>query len=95
MALMNVTTEIDGAGRLVIPKKMRDSLHLVKGARVNIQQQGDLLVIAPEARPRGLYVDRGTLVYDGGPAPPSDVVQWVEEDRAARMKSASGERDLP
>jgi AbrB family looped-hinge helix DNA binding protein len=95
MPFMNAIAEIDAAGRVVIPKKMRDSLHLVKGARVCIQQRGDLLVIAPEAKPRGLYLDRGTLVYDAGPVPPSDVVQWIDEDRAARMKAAAGDRDQP
>jgi hypothetical protein len=28
---------------------------------------------------------KGTLVYDAGPVPPSDVVEWIAEDREARM----------
>jgi AbrB family looped-hinge helix DNA binding protein len=92
MALMNATAEIDKAGRLVVPKKLREALHLVPGTRLTLYQEGDRLVVEPEPRPRGLYMKRGTLVYDPGPAPAADAVEWVREDREARMRSFSGKR---
>lgn len=54
MAYMNATTEIDKAGRIVVPKKMRDALHLVPGTRVTLKQEGDAIQIAPERAGRGL-----------------------------------------
>ncbi len=54
MAFMNATTEIDKAGRIVVPKKMRDALHLVPGTRVTLKQEGDAIQIAPERAGRGL-----------------------------------------
>jgi len=30
---------------------------------------------------------RGTLVYDAGPLPPCDVVEWIAEARAERMRA--------
>src|ERR1035437_1790986 len=87
---MNATVEIDKAGRLVVPKKMRESLHLVPGTRLSLRLEGERLVVEPEGRRRGLYMDRGTLVYDAGPVPPSDVVEWIAEDREARMKHLTG-----
>ena len=82
---MIATAEIDKAGRLVVPKKMRDALHLVPGTRVTLSQTEDAITIAPELKPRGLYLDRGTLVYDAGPFPPVDVVAEVRRNRDDRL----------
>lgn len=90
MPFMATITEIDKAGRVVVPKKLRDSLHLVPGTRLSLHQEGDRIVIEPERRPRGLYMKRGTLVYDAGPGPASDVVEEIARDREARMKHLSG-----
>jgi AbrB family looped-hinge helix DNA binding protein len=91
MVAMNAITEIDKAGRIVVPKKLREALHLVPGTRVSIRREGDRVVIEPECAPRGLYMKRGTLVYDAGSALPSDAVEWVAEDREMRMKHLAGD----
>jgi len=83
---MNATAEIDKAGRVVVPKKLRDALHLVPGTRLILHQEGDSIVLQPESKPRGLYMKKGTLVYDAGPVPPSNVVEWIAEGREERMK---------
>jgi hypothetical protein len=83
---MTATVEIDEARRITIPEELFDSLHLVTGARVTLREVGGELVVAPEVQPRGLYMDRGTLVYDAGPVPQSDVVEWITEDREARAR---------
>ena len=84
---MNAIAEIDKAGRLVVPKKMREALHLVPGTRVVLRKEGEAIVLEPESKPRGLYMKKGTLVYDAGPVPPTDAVDWVAEDREARMRA--------
>jgi AbrB family looped-hinge helix DNA binding protein len=91
MADMDAIAEIDKAGRLVVPKKLRDALHLVPGTRLTLKQESDRLVIQLEARPRGLYLKKGTLVYDVGLAPPADVVDWVSQDREARGHALAGQ----
>jgi AbrB family looped-hinge helix DNA binding protein len=92
---MNATAEIDKAGRVVVPKRLREALHLVPGTRLILHQEGDRLVIEPESKPRGLYMKKGTLVYDVGPAPPSNAVDWIAEDREARMKAVLGDSFKP
>ena len=82
---MNATAEFDKAGRIVVPKKLRDSLHLVAGTRVTLRLNGSEIVIAPEAKPRGLYLDRGTLVYDAGPLPPINMLDWIKRERDERL----------
>jgi AbrB family looped-hinge helix DNA binding protein len=45
MVFMNAIVEIDKAGRIVVPKKLRDDLHLIPGTRLRIER---------ERRPAGL-----------------------------------------
>jgi len=87
---MNATTEIDKAGRIVVPKKMRDALHLVPGTRVTLHQEGDAITLEPEARPSGLRWKGGMLVYDHGRPLPPDCVNWVNQAREERDEMLLG-----
>jgi len=62
-------TTIDAAGRLVIPKQLRERLGLVGGSEVEIEERDGQLEI------RG--ADRHVVIDDSGPRPvlraPSDV----------------------
>jgi AbrB family looped-hinge helix DNA binding protein len=84
---MNAIAEIDKAGRVVVPKRFREALHLVPGTRLSLRQEGETIVIQPESKPRGLYMKKGTLVYDAGPVPPSDAVEEVAKARDARLEA--------
>jgi len=88
---MNATAEIDKAGRLVVPKKLRDALHLVPGTRVELRQEGAGIVMEPERKGRGLYMKNGILVYDTGRPLPPDHVDWVEQNREERAEELMGE----
>jgi AbrB family looped-hinge helix DNA binding protein len=88
---MNATAEIDKAGRLVVPKKLRDALHLVPGTRLVLHQEGQSLVVEHEAKPRGLYMKNGMLVYDSGIPLPPDHVDWIEQNRDDRAEELMGE----
>ncbi len=90
MVIMDAIAEIDKAGRLVVPKKMREALHLVPGTKITLHQEGEAIVLRQEAKPRGLYMKNGTLVYDAGPLPPLDIVDWIERDRNDRIDSLVG-----
>ena len=81
---MNAIAEIDRSGRLVVPKKLRDALHLVPGTRLTVRQEGRGIVLEPEAKPGGLYMKNGLLVYSTGRKLPSEHVSWVEQDREDR-----------
>ena len=84
---MNAIAEIDKAGRVVVPKKFRDVLHLRPGTRLHLRQEGETIVIQTESKPRGLYMKKGTLVYDAGSGPASDAVDEVARARNARMEA--------
>jgi AbrB family looped-hinge helix DNA binding protein len=82
---MDTTIEIDKAGRIVVPKQIRDTLHLTPGTKLNINIEGNQIVLKHEAKPHGLYRKRGMLVYDSGPVPP-DAVDWVKQGREERIE---------
>jgi AbrB family looped-hinge helix DNA binding protein len=52
MAFMNVTITLDKAGRVVIPKTLRDELHLEPGDALELETEGDRVTLrAPYRNP--------------------------------------------
>jgi AbrB family looped-hinge helix DNA binding protein len=89
---MNAIAEIDKAGRIVVPKKMRDALHLVPGTRLIFEQKAGHIVIQPEGHGRGLVMKNGMLVYDTGMPTAPESIDWLKNDREERMDKVSGRR---
>ncbi len=88
---MNATAVIDGAGRLVVPKKFRDALNLRAGETLKIEQHGDTLVLQRPIPAASMFKEQGVWVFDAGASPDLDIVKLIEEDREGRMRSVSGE----
>ncbi|MGH3429154.1 MAG: AbrB/MazE/SpoVT family DNA-binding domain-containing protein [Mycobacteriales bacterium] len=79
-------TTIDKAGRVVIPKRLRDRLGLQNGATITIDDAGDHVEIRPAnvITPRLTEQDGLMTFIAGAEAPPltdEDVRQLVEENR--------------
>ncbi len=76
---------IDGAGRVAVPKALRNSLHLRPGEPLIAERRDD--AIGRKEQAPGLVKDdpTGLLVYDGGIPPGSeDVVGLIDRDRDRR-----------
>lgn len=79
-------TTIDRAGRVVVPKALRDRLGLVAGADVELTERGGELVLTPVG-PRIMLEERDgrtVFVAEGEPADrltDEDVHRLVEESR--------------
>lgn len=85
---MSYRVPIDAAGRVVIPKIVRDGLHLRQGTVLVLEVDGERLVLSAPRAPGGSLIEQdGLLVAAGelvGPLP------TVEQVRAERIRQISG-----
>ena len=88
VGIMALETTIDGAGRIVIPKPVRDRMNLAPGARLHIIEEAGCLIITPD-RPEPRLVERdgflaldlgtdSSINTDSGPAREERIRQLVE-----------------
>jgi AbrB family looped-hinge helix DNA binding protein len=76
-------TTIDGAGRLVIPKPLRDRLGIDGGSEVEVfEHTGHLEIHRPERQMRLVKTPRGNLTISPGIGiGPEEVRIMIERDR--------------
>ena len=82
-------TTIDRAGRVVIPKALRDRAGLRPGTELEIRCSNGVIEVAPAA-PRGRVVREGAfLVWEpesgAGTVSEEEIVELVEADRERRL----------
>jgi len=91
---MSTTVEIDKAGRIVVPKKLRDALHLTPGTRLIIERSGDRFILVPLANEARLVIQNGTpLIFPADRSNPpvltNDMVtELVAQGRLERERRA-------
>ncbi len=78
---------IDGVGRLVIPKHVRQRLHLVAGTQLHLTEEDGRIILSPD-RPTATLVERdGFLAIDpeGSLDPGAVDHRGARDERAARL----------
>ena len=87
-AIMNSTVTLDQAGRVVLPKKLRDELHLSAGDTLDLSVQGDAVTLRPRRSSSPLQKKQGIWVFSTGKPMASDetaeVLRDIREQRARR-----------
>jgi AbrB family looped-hinge helix DNA binding protein len=84
---VNATVTIDKAGRLVLPKKMRDALHLKPGSTLEIQQDGDAITLRPPHAPAELVKKNGMWVLRCNAPLSLSAVDLIAQDREDRLRT--------
>jgi AbrB family looped-hinge helix DNA binding protein len=81
-----MTLKIDKAGRVILPKPVRDRLGLHAGSDLEIQETAEGVVLRPVGQ-RPSLVKKGSFWVHTGEIPPGyDILKAVDEDREERMR---------
>jgi AbrB family looped-hinge helix DNA binding protein len=90
---MKLTITIDKAGRVVIPKRIRDELRLEAGDSFTIECQDDCLTLRPIRPGAPMRKEHGIWVFDGGkPLSLEEANRIVRDVREQRDLQNAGER---
>ena len=90
---MNAKLSMDRAGRVVLPKPIRERLQLEPGESLEIESFEDHIVLRPVRRHATMRKERGVLVFDTGePVSASDVRKIIEKARDERSDRSLGIR---
>jgi len=93
MVSVRSKSTIDSAGRLVLPKPIRDALKLAPGDELEIESSGDEVTIRP-AKSAGLQKESGVWVLRAGePLSQSVVDDTLRRVRGEREDEILGEED--
>ena len=91
---MKATIHVDKAGRLVVPRKLREAVGISENTELEIEQEGNTLVLrhrsesgARPVRENGIWV----FESDGGVVTNEMVNEVLERGRRERMERILGE----
>jgi AbrB family looped-hinge helix DNA binding protein len=91
--IMNTTVTIDKAGRVVIPKEIRDELRLEAGDTLMLEFEGERVTLRPVRGGTPLQKERGVWVFHGGKGLSLDEAnQLVRDAREQRDRQNTDER---
>jgi len=85
-----MTLTIDGAGRVVIPKPLRDKLGLHSGSTLEVLETPDGVTLKPVDR-RSPLARKGRFLVITSELPPGfDILKAIDEEREARDRRNLG-----
>lgn len=90
-AIMNTTLIVDKAGRVVLPKPVRDELQLSAGDSLELETSDDQIVLRPVRNRVGMRKKQGIWVLDfDEPISAADTDRVLRNIRRERERSALG-----
>jgi AbrB family looped-hinge helix DNA binding protein len=88
---MHTTVTLDKAGRVVIPKTLRDELHLEPGDSLALESEGENVTLRPVRSASPMRKERGVWVFHGGRKLTAAVTDKVLHDIRAQRDSDNRE----
>ena len=87
---------IDKAGRLVLPKPIRDRFNLVEGTRLEVEMEADGVRLRVPSDGGALRRKQGILVHHGSSVVQLDVAKFICGERESRaLQMAAGPTITP
>jgi AbrB family looped-hinge helix DNA binding protein len=91
MPLMNTIVTLDKAGRVVIPKTLRDELRLAPGDTLALESDGERVTLRPVRSASALRKEQGIWVFRSGrKLSAEETDQMLENLRQERDRKAGG-----
>lgn len=91
---MNAKVTLDKAGRVVIPKSLRDELRLAPGDSLALESDGERVTLRPVRSGSALRKEHGIWVFRGGKKLSSaETDRALESLRQARARHVRGSRE--
>jgi AbrB family looped-hinge helix DNA binding protein len=91
--IMNAILTIDKAGRVVLPKPIRDALQINPGDSLELESQDDQIILRPARGKARMYKKQGMWVLHGETSLPPDVVEdTVRRVRRERERAILGKQ---
>jgi AbrB family looped-hinge helix DNA binding protein len=91
--IMNATISIDRAGRLVLPKQVRQQLQLEPGESLEMESFEDYIVLRPARGNATMHKKEGVWVFRAGaPLKASVVHETIRRVRKEREQEVSGRK---
>ena len=84
---MIASLTLDQAGRVLIPKSLRQELQLDPGDTLQLESQGDEIILRPVRPQPSLTKEYGVWVYRGGPADAS-ITDLIDRDRQRHIRES-------
>ena len=89
---MNARVILDKAGRLVLPKALRDELHLSPGDALDLTLEGEQVTLRPRRAASPLQKERGVWVFrTGEPLSAEETRAALHNIRERRRRRNTGE----
>ena len=82
---MTTKISVDKAGRVVLPKPVRDRMRLAAGDELELESEGERITLRPVRAKATLQKKCGIWVYQGEPADAS-IPELLEQERGKRLR---------
>ena len=89
---MNAIITIDKAGRLVLPKSIRDALRVGPGDTLEVTREDDRVILSPVRTRAGLQKELGVWVYRSGEPTNASIPDLIDRQREERRRELREER---
>jgi AbrB family looped-hinge helix DNA binding protein len=87
---MNARAIIDKAGRLVLPKSVREAVRVGPGDTLEIENDEDRIILSPIRIRPGLQKESGVWVYRSGKPVSDSIPDLIDEQRHQRTRELLG-----
>jgi AbrB family looped-hinge helix DNA binding protein len=90
---MTIKATIDSAGRVLIPKAVRDELRLGPGDRLDLELEGDHVVLRPARSGTSMRKENGVWVFRSGrEISAAETERALHDLRQARDRATRGSK---